>query len=514
MSKILVINNEKETSSLIAEIIKDMGYLPIIVNSTLKGFNVIKEEKPECIIIDIFLLNTGEIELLSLLKSNKNLKGIPIITTVPNEIEEDKIIETLKSGVDEYIKKPISPIELKTRINIMMKLKTNLDKIVIEREFVSTILDNTELFILVTDFNFNILKHNTYVSKFFYSSETILGKNFLDLAFSEEDYLKNIRETLKIFIESDSKTFHPEIILIKYNKAEHPFKWTITKEFDPENERVLIFVGHDMSETRRYEAMIESLLADSKLKNMQLEEANALLEIKNSELSELNALKTEYISIASHDLRSPISQIMGLAQLLLKNKRYTPTEPQKKLIERILESAEFQLSLVSDLLDITRVETGNMKLELELSDINSLIKKSVESVEELIKNKGIKLTIHEFDELRLVKIDSLKILQVINNLLGNAIKFTGEGGTIDIKVIIEEGTLTFSITDTGLGIKEEELPNIFEKFNKYRKQGTMGEKGTGLGLSICKKLIELHKGEIGVKSEYGKGSTFFFKINI
>jgi len=205
---------------------------------------------------------------------------------------------------------------------------------------------------------------------------------------------------------------------------------------------------------------------------------------------------------------------MGLAQLLLKNKRYTPTEPQKKLIERILESAEFQLSLVSDLLDITRVETGNMKLELELSDINSLIKKSVESVEELIKNKGIKLTIHEFDELRLVKIDSLKILQVINNLLGNAIKFTGEGGTIDIKVIIEEGTLTFSITDTGLGIKEEELPNIFEKFNKYRKQGTMGEKGTGLGLSICKKLIELHKGEIGVKSEYGKGSTFFFKINI
>jgi signal transduction histidine kinase len=317
-----------------------------------------------------------------------------------------------------------------------------------------------------------------------------------------------------MFIDSDSKVFYPEIILTKHNKTEHTYKWTISKEYSPDDKEVLIFVGQDMSDTRRYETMIESLLADSKLKNIQLEEANAQLEIKNSELFELNTLKTEYISIASHDLRTPISQIMGLSQLLLRDSKNPLTEKQKKLLDKILESAEFQLSLVSDILDITKVETGYMKLELELTDINSLIKRSVDSLEELIQSKGIQINVHTLKEHRLVKIDGLKILQVINNLIGNAVKFTYEGGKIDVYTNIEDDWLVITVKDTGVGIKEKELEQIFDKFGSNRRKGTMGEKGTGLGLSICKKLIELHKGEIGVSSEYGIGSTFYFKTPI
>lgn len=514
MSKILLINKDKDISNTIIDIIEKMEYIPLVSKDLHSAFRIVKEDIPGCIILDISFFNTGEIDIFSYLKSNKKLKSIPVILTVGKDIDDEIILSALQAGADDYIKIPINPMEMRTRINIMIKLKMSIDKVAVEREFISTILDNTKLFIVVTDFNFNILRFNNYVAKFFYSADNILNKNLLDLAFPENDYLKNIRETLKMFIESDSKVFYPEIILTKHNKTEHTYKWTISKEYSPDNKEVLIFVGQDMSDTRRYETMIESLLADSKLKNIQLEEANAQLEIKNSELSELNTLKTEYISIASHDLRTPISQIMGLSQLLIRDRKNPPSEKQQKLIGKILESAEFQLSLVSDILDITKVETGHMKLELELTDINSLIKRSVKSLEELTQSKGIQVNVHELKEHRLVKIDSLKILQVINNLIGNAVKFTYEGGKIDVSVKIENEWLVITVKDTGVGIKKEELEKIFDKFGKNRKKGTMGEKGTGLGLSICKKLIELHKGEIGVKSEYGVGSTFYFKTPV
>ncbi len=514
MTKILIITKPESNTNVITDIIESIGYIPIISKDIVNAYRILEETHPDCVLVDIELIKDEEMDLFNKKKTGSSINHIPIILMVKDEIDNETIIHTLEKMADDYIKYPIQPMEIKTRLNIMLKLKKSKDRVAEEREFISTILDNTESFVMVTDFKFNIIRHNNYVSKFFYTTDNLTGKNFLNIAFPKDDYRKSVEQTLRIFIESDSKIFHPEIILTKENKMEQPFKWSITKEYTPENKKVLIFVGQDLSETRRYETMIESLLADSKLKNMQLEEANALLEIKNEELSQLNQLKTEYISIASHDLRSPISQIMGLAQLLLRNKKYTPTPNQRNLIEKILESAEFQLSLVSDILDITRVETGHMKLELEHADINSLIQKSVYSMEELTKNKGISISINGLDELRLVKIDSLKIQQVINNLVGNAVKFTKEGGKIDITVTIEKDYLVLSVKDTGIGIKAEETDHIFEKFGKIRKKGTMGEKGTGLGLSICKKLIELHHGEIGVESVYGEGSTFWFKIPI
>ena len=515
MSTILILSNKKEIFEFISDVIENIGYIPIISRNTTSGFKMIKEEKPNCIILDIDIVNNVEIELFSLIKSIKSLKNIPLVTIVPENTNETTILSILKSGTDEYIKIPIKPIELQTLINVMLKLKTSNDEIEWERQFISKILDSTESFIFVTDFNFQIIRYNSHVSDFFYFTKDLLRQNFLDLAFPKTEYKINIKKTLELFIKSDSKIFHPEIILTKLNNIEYPYRWTITKEYDAQIDKdLLIFVGQDMSETRRYETMIESLLADSKLKNMQLEEVNALLEIKNKELSELNTLKTEYISIASHDLRSPISQIMAMAQLLLKNKPSVPTEWQKKLIERILESAEFQLSLVSDILDITRVETGYIKLDLELNDINSLIIKSVESVKELTVNKGIKINVYGLEELRFVKLDSLKIQQVINNLIGNAVKFTYENGEIDVYVDIENDMLIVKIKDTGIGIAKENVADIFKKFAMHRKNGTIGEKGTGLGLSICKKLIELHNGEIGVNSELGKGSTFYFKVPV
>lgn len=512
MYKILIICKDQSSTATISNITKEMNYNTISISDKDLLEETIIEENPDCIITDVNNIKDNNDSFLKL-KEQKIVKNTPILLLIKTKDDMETIDNQLNSFADDSIKYPIDKIELKYRLNSMLKLRHCLEKNNKEQEFITRILDSTDSFIAVTDFNFKIVLYNNYVSKFFYSSKNILNQNLLDLAFPESEYRKNIKETFQMFIESDSNTFHPEIILTKSNKIEYPHKWTITKELFPiTNEKVLIFVGHDLTETRRYESMVESLLADSKIKNMQLEEANEMLEIKNKELSELNSLKTEYISIVSHDLRSPISQIMGLSQILLKSKKYNTTEKQKNIINKILESAEFQLSLISDILDITRVETGHMKLELELNDINSIIEKSVENIKDLAKNKGIDINIHGVDEMRLIKFDKLKITQVLNNLLGNAVKFTKENGRIDIFVEIEDNTLSVIVKDTGVGIPKEELQNIFEKFGKHRKKGTMGEKGTGLGLSICKKLIELHKGTISVESEYGKGSAFSFSI--
>ncbi|MFW5799497.1 MAG: ATP-binding protein [Spirochaetota bacterium] len=516
MSSVLVLNKDKEKIEQITEILENNGYIVIKSKEVNSAFNLIEEEKPDCIIFDYSHIKDNEDYFSKLvndkIKSNKELKNIPFIISISKKDYDNYEMTSVLEWADEFINFPINALELKTKINNMIKLKKVYEKIENEQNFVSTILDNTESFITVTDYNFNILRYNNYASRFFYKTNNVLYKNFIDLAFTKEDYKKSIKETLNIFIDSDSKTFHPEMILTKKNNTEHPYKWTVTKEISPNGMKVLIFVGQSLFDTRRYETMIESLLADSKLKNMQLEEVNDELEKKNKELEELNALKTEYISIASHDLRSPISQIVGLAQLLIRSKKYSLNDKQKSIVEKIIGSAEFQLSLVSDILDITRVETGNMKIEKELTDINALVEQCVENLKDLAVNKGIDININPLEELRLIKLDSLKIKQVINNLVGNAVKFTNEGGRIDVSIFIEDSSLVVSVKDTGIGIDKEKQKDIFQKFSKNRQKGTMGEKGTGLGLSICKKMVELHGGTIGLESEYGKGSEFYFKI--
>ncbi len=231
-------------------------------------------------------------------------------------------------------------------------------------------------------------------------------------------------------------------------------------------------------------------------------------------LKELNETKDRFISIVSHDLRTPFSSILGFTDLLLNDKELDE-ELRIQYIQFIQESSKSMLGLVNSLLDWTRLQTGSIKFEPERINARNLINKSIQILSGAALQKKIDLyTTLEKDIY--IHADEGLISQVFNNLISNAIKFTKINGRIKIGAVpnIEKKQIEFSVTDDGIGIRKEDVPKLFKVDTKFTTSGTSGEKGSGLGLSLVHDIIFKHGGEIWVESEPGKGTTFTFSIPV
>ncbi len=227
------------------------------------------------------------------------------------------------------------------------------------------------------------------------------------------------------------------------------------------------------------------------------------------ELKKLNELKNEFLSVVSHDLRSPLSTIGGYVNFLLKKGGLG--EKNEKYLLIIKDIAESLYDLVNELLDISKLETGIMQINREEADLSEIIHASINNFLLLAvdKNNDIEY-LNKLDNPR-VSVDRMKILQVMNNLINNAIKFT-EQGKITVTVEDLDTHVSVAVADTGVGIRPEMMENLFNAYTLHQNPGTRGEKGSGLGLVICKRFVELHGGTIRVASEEGRGSSFQFTI--
>lgn len=239
-------------------------------------------------------------------------------------------------------------------------------------------------------------------------------------------------------------------------------------------------------------------------------------ELKRStkELRELNETKDRFISIISHDLRTPFSSIIGFADLLLNDKSMDE-EKRIQYIQFIKDSSKSMLSLVNSLLDWTRLQTGRIKFEPDRINAKHVIEKTLQILSGVAIQKKIKL-INEVDKDFFIHADENLLLQVFNNLVSNAIKFTKQNGKISIsaQLNVEQKQVEFSVKDEGVGIKKEDINKLFKVDTKFTTPGTEGEKGSGLGLSLVYEIIKKHGGDIWVKSEVGKGSQFTFSIPV
>ena len=233
-------------------------------------------------------------------------------------------------------------------------------------------------------------------------------------------------------------------------------------------------------------------------------------------LEELNKLKDDFVAIVSHDLRSPLTAILGASEILMSEEYMDPplTLDQRELVGNIQEMGEQQLHLVNDLLDLAKIESGKLELKPTVSHLGSVITKCYNTLNVLAENKNISLKTSIAEQIPKILVDVPKISQVINNLVSNAIKFTSPGGEVTIQLEKDGEFVKVSVIDTGEGMKPNELQLLFNKFQQLKSRGTGGERGTGLGLSICKNLVELHQGEIWAESRYGIGSTFAFTLPI
>ena len=237
------------------------------------------------------------------------------------------------------------------------------------------------------------------------------------------------------------------------------------------------------------------------------------LESANRELEAASRHKSEFLANMSHELRTPLNAVIGFSEVLLQRMFGELNPKQDEYLQDIYASGQHLLSLINDILDLSKIEAGRMELELADFDLPTAIENALILVRERAGRRGIAL--HQAVDLRLgpIRGDERKIKQVLLNILSNALKFTPEGGRIGVRAGLADGMAEISVADTGVGIAPEDQEAVFEEF---RQVGTAAKKveGTGLGLALSRKFIELHGGRIWVQSQVGVGSTFTFTIPV
>ncbi|MGQ9627821.1 MAG: PAS domain-containing protein [Anaerolineae bacterium] len=226
---------------------------------------------------------------------------------------------------------------------------------------------------------------------------------------------------------------------------------------------------------------------------------------------ELIQMKEDFIANVSHELRTPLQSIKGFLQLLLKGKARDPAV-QREFLTRMSQDANRLAAMVDELLDASQLEAGRLRLELEEVDISELITETLQSLENLAEEKEIPITYNAPKTPLIVKADRHRLKQVLFNLVGNAIKFSEFHRPILVTGEVMNDDVMVRVIDQGPGIPPEELPRLFEKFYRAKGSAKRAVGGTGLGLYISKRIIEAHGGKIGVESDLGKGSTFFFTL--
>lgn len=258
-------------------------------------------------------------------------------------------------------------------------------------------------------------------------------------------------------------------------------------------------------EKERLELENKQLLSDLARKNEDLEGSNR-------ELIELNLIKNKFLTMAAHDLRNPIIAIRELTEILTDHDYARLTKPERRqYLEIIHKTSHEMLNLLNDLLDVSIIESGRLEIRSESVDLRSLIADRVRINQVVAEKKGIRIET-DIPEIPRLGLDPGRIVQVFDNLMSNAIKFSPKGSRIRVGMTAGAETVRVAVTDEGPGIADDEIDRLFGELERLSARPTGGEPSTGLGLAIVKKVVEAHGGSVGVTSREGHGATFYFDL--
>jgi signal transduction histidine kinase len=278
----------------------------------------------------------------------------------------------------------------------------------------------------------------------------------------------------------------------------------------------IVSILHDRREAMEKAALYEQLKhASDELERKvhaataDIAQQNELLRRQAFELEQASALKSQFLANMSHEFRTPLNAILGYTSMLQQGVAGPVEGPVKRHLARVASNGQHLLSIINEILDISRIEAGRMPLQVSKFKVPDLIGEVLAELEPIVRRSKLDMTTDVPKDLKPVYSDRQKVKQILLNLLGNAIKFTPQGG-VAISARAQQGSrsVSISVADTGIGIAPEDHSRIFEDFKQLDNSPTRAYGGTGLGLSICKRLADIIGGEISLKSQLGKGSTF------
>ena len=516
-SDILVVDDVSENLKLLVDLLTRKGYKVRSASSGDEALDAVKRKKTDLILLDINMPGMDGFEVCKRLKADSQSEIIPIIFISGLSEINDKVKAFQAGGVD-YIGKPFQEEEVLMRVQThieLQRMRMDLESIVAERtqelkaakeraedtqRFISTLVDvfQATLFAYWTP-DLRLRYANRAFAAFFgYTPEEIIGLHFSDI--SEPALFEGNKPYFDAALRGEAQSF--ELTGIHINGQEfHSLTQYVPDKGD---ESVKGFFGLVTDITPLKEAQIK------------LEHLNITLQAAKKEADSANQAKSIFLSNMSHELRTPLNAILGFAQLIARD--VSTGEEQRKQIGIISRSGNHLLTLINDILDITKIETGRATLNTGSFDLSVFLDEISDLFHNRMIEKGLSFIIEKNDDLpRYIKSDEGKLRQVLINLLGNARKFTETGGvTLRVRsgaVAENIQTLLFEVEDTGMGIDSNHLENIFEPFAQAGHAQT-GIEGTGLGLSICKSFVALLGGEISVESKPGEGTMFHFNVPV
>ena len=291
-----------------------------------------------------------------------------------------------------------------------------------------------------------------------------------------------------------------------------------TEAFDSTEVSLLDELGKNISHgimtlrlRKERERAMEALERSRRELEFRVEERTSELKVAKERAEAADRLKSAFLATMSHELRTPLNSIIGFTGIILRERVGPLNDEQKKQLNMVRSSSRHLLALINDVLDISKIEAGQMQLEQENVDLRRILEKAEQSTRPLSDVKGLTLGLEIAPEVDTVTGDGRRVEQVLLNLLGNAIKFT-EKGSVKIVCESEEGNVVVKVIDTGISIKPNDMETIFETFRQIDSGLSRKYEGTGLGLSISKKLVESMGGRMWAISTWGSGSTFGFSL--
>jgi len=539
VSKILIISTDTKIVSDLTKLLNGVGYEAFCVVSEKEAIRISGEVSPDIAIIDTSITNINIAGICRNLKLQNETNDIQIIMLASKDSPSEEILV----GADGYITKPFNENILIATVNAHLRIKKLLDILYtnnnelakslyqlnvlynISSQLAGT-LDKTKLInIMNTGFekslNFSLC-HALVMNE---SEDATLIINSL-YPISE-----NLEEALKLRAMLSYKNL--------FEKNKLPFELsinniTIEKHFkELDGVLDLNILGWDrlfspISTADKFFGTVEiirksefsgedSTCFQTVVKQVALPLESALLyeEIQktNIKLEKLEKLKSEFISIVSHELRTPLTSIKNSLEMILSGRMGQISDVQDNFINLAKRNVDRLAGIINDLLDLSKIEAGKMEYRFNLINIMDPINFVMRTFESLAEKKNITLSVKaSLPEFRIYA-DSNRIEQVLNNLVSNAVKFTPANGSVTLYLDeTEDGFVRVIVEDTGIGVKEEDIPKVFDKFQQIESSLSREVGGTGLGLPIAMQLIEAHRGKIWLESTFGKGSRFSFII--
>jgi PAS domain S-box-containing protein len=370
--------------------------------------------------------------------------------------------------------------------------------------------------IISVDEHHQIILFNQGAERIFgYSSQELLGKPLETLL--PQRFMAAHKQHLRNFGDANATARHmgekAEVWGLRKDGTEFPAEASISK-LEIGKEVIFTVILRDITDRKQAQEALQKLNSELEARVEQrtaaLRDTNEQLLLTNAQLARATRLKDEFLANMSHELRTPLNAILGMSEVLLEEIYAPLTDRQKKALTTIEKSGRHLLELINDILDLSKIESGKVQLELQPVSVSHLCDSSLTFVKQQANQKNIQIKSNAPKEIGEAIVDERRMRQVLINLLSNAVKFTPNGGrvTLEVEADNRDQTISFRVKDTGIGIAPEDMGKLFQAFVQVDSSLTRNYSGTGLGLALVRRIAELHGGSVTLESEVGKGSCF------